>query len=88
MLLVILYFENTKFCDAFIKECELTAQKKKKIQYKYSTVKYRFLKYLGSEYRNKPNRDENANTKRDGAWIKKRKENTRHQIEATAHEAE
>ena len=34
-----------------------------------------FLNNSSSEYRNKPNRDKNANRKRDDAWFGKRKEN-------------
>ena len=50
-----------------------TAQKKEKNQYKYSTKRKTFSQYLKLRVSESTNKDENANTKRDGAWIKKGK---------------
>ena len=62
------HFENNKVCDALIKEWETdcTKEEEKSIQI-FNKKEDFFLTNSGSEYRNKPNRDKNANTKRDDA---------------------
>ena len=69
----------------------LTAPKKKEISIQILQIFNKkedfFLNNSSSEYRNKPNRDENANTKRDMLGLKYGKK-TRHQIEAIIQKAE
>ena len=50
-------------------------QRKRKINTNIQQKERLFLNNSSSEHRNKPNRDENANRKKDDAWIEKRKEN-------------
>ena len=70
------YFENNEVCDTLIKEWETDCIKEEKISIQIFNKKENFfLNNSSSEYRNKPNRDENANRKRDDAWFEKRKGN-------------
>ena len=70
------HFENNEVCDALIKEWETDCTKEEEISRQIFNKKENiFLSTSSSEYRNKPNRDENANRKRDDAWFEKRKEN-------------
>ena len=58
------YLENNEVCDAIIKEWETDSTKKKE----------NFPNNVSSEYRNKSNRDENANRKSYDAQFEKKKE--------------
>ena len=69
------HFKNNEVCDALIKEWETDCTKDEEIPIQiFNKKKDFFINNSSSEYRNKPNRDENANRKMDNAWFEKRKE--------------
>ena len=70
------HFENNEVCNALIKEWETDCTKVEEISIQIFNKKENFfLNNSSSEYRNKPNRDVNANRTSDNAWFEKRKEN-------------
>ena len=75
------HFKSNEVCNALIKEWETDCTKEEKTAIQiFNKKEDYFVNNSSSEYRNKLNRDENANRKRYDAWFGKRKKKTRHQI--------
>ena len=70
------HFKSNEVCNALIKEWETDCVKEEKTAIQIFNKKEDFfVNNSNSEYRNKLNRNENANRKRYDAWFGKRKKN-------------
>ena len=83
------HFKSNEVCNALIKEWETDCTKEEKTAIQIFNKKEDFfVNNSSSEYRNKLNRDENANRKRYDAWFGKRKKKNKTPNRAIIQEVE